>query len=206
MGGRGSGNWYRWSKKDLVEDCRSLDVNLWHRKGLLRPGQRFRWAWTRDGKEVASMGVATLPDALELSYIIRPETDAAEKVRYIVPLTWTSCNYGGRRPWFVCPGKGCGRRVGKLYLGGKYFLCRHCYDLVYESQRRDRASRLMRKARKIRVRLGGRDGLIYPFPAKPKWMHWDTYNRLRWECHKAEHESLVAAVERFKLLENVLKQ
>jgi hypothetical protein len=30
---------------------------------------------------------------------------------------------------------GCGRRVGKLYLppGGKYFGCRHCYNLTYTS-------------------------------------------------------------------------
>lgn len=204
MGGPGSGNWYRFNKKDLVEDCRSLDVNRWHREGLLRPGQWFGWAWKRDGKEEASIGVTVLTDAVELSYTIRPGTEDAEKVRYTVPLTWTSCNYGGRRPWFVCPGRGCGRRVGKLYLGGKYFLCRHCYDLVYESQREDRAYRLMRKAQKIRRKLGGSASLAEPFPDKPKWMHWETYDELRWEAHKAEHESLIAAVERFKRLEKEL--
>ena len=25
---------------------------------------------------------------------------------------WTDCHYGGSRPWFVCPRKGCGRRAG----------------------------------------------------------------------------------------------
>ena len=48
--------------------------------------------------------------------------------------------------WFVCPLVGCGRRVGKLYLppGGRYYGCRHCYRLTYESaQEHDpRVSRL----------------------------------------------------------------
>jgi hypothetical protein len=52
-----------------------------------------------------------------------------------VPLSWTACNLGGQRPWFFCPGAGCGRRVVILYAPGCYFLCRPCYDLSYESQR-----------------------------------------------------------------------
>lgn len=87
---------------------------LWNREGLLRPGQSYGWAWIRNGKEEASIGVTTLPDAVELSYTLRPGTDGEERVRYSVPITWTECNYGGRRPWFVCPK--CSRRVGKLYL------------------------------------------------------------------------------------------
>jgi hypothetical protein len=55
--------------------------------------------------------------------------------RESVPLSWTACNLGGQRPWFFCPGAGCGRRVVILYAPGCYFLCRHCYDLSYESQR-----------------------------------------------------------------------
>ncbi|MHC4354801.1 MAG: hypothetical protein ACYS0H_19035, partial [Planctomycetota bacterium] len=37
----------------------------------------------------------------------------------------------------------CGRRVGTLYLvsGGKYFGCRHCYNLSYESRNEPRLAR-----------------------------------------------------------------
>ncbi|MEI6127263.1 MAG: hypothetical protein WCQ99_12005 [Pseudomonadota bacterium] len=50
-------------------------------------------------------------------------------------MTTTLVYFGGSRYWFLCPGRGCGRRVGKLYGAGKYFLCRHCYNLTYDSCR-----------------------------------------------------------------------
>jgi hypothetical protein len=31
-------------------------------------------------------------------------------------------------------GVACGKRVAKLYALGRYFLCRHCYRLAYDSQ------------------------------------------------------------------------
>ena len=51
--------------------------------------------------------------------------DVKERVR----LTWTPCNFGGERPWFICLRAGSGRKVAVLYGPGRYFLCRHCYDL-----------------------------------------------------------------------------
>ena len=59
---------------------------------------------------------------------------------YKVRLVATPCYYGGHRYWFLCPlvvnGKACNRRVGVLYLGdGKYFGCRHCFNLTYECQK-----------------------------------------------------------------------
>src|SRR5215212_9305493 len=137
MGGLGSGNYYRYGKKDTAEGCRSLDVRCWQREGFLEPGRFFRWAWYRDGREVSSIGVAVLHDAVQLSYSVGPE-DRKEDVRCTVPLSWTACNFGGKRPWFVCPGvvngRYCGRRVAKLHLKHRYFLCRHCQDLTYESR------------------------------------------------------------------------
>jgi hypothetical protein len=84
----------------------------------------------------------------------------------------------------------CGRRVAILYGPGKYFLCRHCYDLRYESQREDKNNRALRRAQKIRTRLGGSANMMEPFPERPKGMHHDTYMGLLWEHHEAEMEHL----------------
>ena len=56
-----------------------------------------------------------------------------------IPIAWTTCRFGGERPWFVCPvtaeGMYCGRSVNNLYGAGRLFACRHCYQLAYASQR-----------------------------------------------------------------------
>ena len=77
-----------------------------------------------------------------------------------------------------------------LYGPGKYFLCRHCYDLRYKSQREDKTHRALRRAQKIRERLGGSANMMKPLPEKPKGMHWSTYNRLWWKHHEAEMTQL----------------
>jgi hypothetical protein len=111
-------------------------------------------------------------------------------------LTWTPCRYGGQRPWFIYPGvvngRVCGRRVAILYGAGRYFLCRHCYDLTYESQREDLPTRLISKAQKIRQRLGGTASLVDPFPQKPKGMHWRTYSWLYGKVRTVERVGMHA--------------
>jgi len=112
-----------------------------------------------------------------------------------VPLSWTACNFGGERLWFVCPGAGCSRRVAVLYGPGRYFLCRHCYDVTYESQRENGMHRALRRAQTIRERLGGSANMMEPFPEKPKGMHLNTYMRMFWEHHEAEREQLAGMRE-----------
>jgi hypothetical protein len=118
-----------------------------------------------------------------------------EDVREPVELAWTACNFGGERPWFICPGAGCGRGVALLYGPRRYFLCRHCYELVYESQREDKMYRALRRAQKIRKHLGGSANMMEPFPERPKGMHHDTYWRLREEHDEAEMEQLASMRE-----------
>jgi hypothetical protein len=118
-----------------------------------------------------------------------------EDVQEPLSLSWTACNFGGERPWFVCPRAECNRRVAILYGPGRYFLCRHCYDRVYESQRDNAIERALHKAQSIRERLGGSANMMEPFPEKPKGMHWETYERLWWEHYKAEIEHLAGMRE-----------
>jgi hypothetical protein len=55
-------------------------------------------------------------------------------------------------------GAGCGRRVGKLYLSRGRFLCRHCGQLAYASQRERPWRRATRRANKLWRRLGIQGG------------------------------------------------
>jgi len=195
LGGLGSGNRHRFDKKTTTDECHSLDVRRLYREGLLKSGRQLSWRWSRAEREVASIGAIVYQDRVVLSYRHHSRLGGEwEDVEEPVPLEWTPCNFGGERPWFVCPGVvngvECGRRVAILYGPGKYFLCRHCYDLRYESQREDKKDRALRRAQKIRQRLGESANMMEPFPDKLKGMHLDTYMRLFWEHDKAHQEQL----------------
>jgi hypothetical protein len=209
MGGAGSGTWYRFDKKTTTGECHSVDVRYLHREGLLKSGRWFSLRWSRADRETGSIrGVVSgddRPEQVTLLYRHRRGLGSEwEDVREPVELAWTAaCNFGGQRPWFICPGAGCGRRVAILYGPGKYFLCRHCYDLSYQSQRDNKMYRALHRAQDIRRRLGGSANMLEPFPERPKGMHHDTYMRLFWEHHKAEMERLA---EMREWLDKVEKQ
>ncbi len=187
MGGFGSGNWFRFSSKHLVEKYPELDVRFLNKKGGLDNRRSCICNW-RDGSNIS---IETSPEAIELSYATTI-TGQRQNVNYRVPLSWTTCNYGGKRPWLICPGKGCGRRVAKLYLRKGYFLCRHCHDLTYSSQRKTKESRQMSNAGRIYRKLGIRfNGGPY-VASKPKGMHYKTYIRLLTKANILAGESTLA--------------
>jgi hypothetical protein len=161
------------------EGCPSIDVRMWHRQGLLRPGQTFPYSWSQAGEPRGSISVRTESSAVVLSFRARDWERAEWKsVNQRVPIAWTVCHLGGHRPWFCCTR--CGRRVAKVFLGGStFFACRHCYGLAYESQLESVRLRRIGKARKIRMKLGGDANVLDDFPQKPKGMHRRTYDRLR---------------------------
>jgi hypothetical protein len=107
---------------------------------------------------------------------------SSEKVQYDYPIAFTAtrCNFGGVRYWFICPlvidGKPCRRRVAKLYLppGGKYFGCRHCYNLTYRSckEHDKRVDAIVKNPKLLRAYLGGNNlkGLMLAWKAEQKLM------------------------------------
>jgi hypothetical protein len=62
-------------------------------------------------------------------------------------------------------------------VGGRHFWCRRAYRLAYASQRGTKYDRALRRARKLRLRLGG-DATDDEYPDKTPRMRWTTYNRL----------------------------
>ena len=146
MGGYGSGPSGCW-KKTTVEECLTLDINRLVRDHVVRRwtcGSRT-WTNTFTGERIASVGYLVEP--VELGYddlvlrlnYTRTVRDEKHEVDLPIYLTWTRPHFGGVRWWFTCPlivrGDACNRRVGKLHLppGARYFGCRHCHNLTYQS-------------------------------------------------------------------------
>ena len=175
MGGYGSG---RPGWKGKVEHCRSIDANRLNKAGHFRPGHGGGWQWTNDGKQVASIGTRAEAGRLILNYRMRPKSDGWEDIEEPILVTWTACNQGGSRPYFLCPcsvnGRMCGWRVIKLYLGSRYFVCRHCMRLAYASQSEDRHDRILRRVNCKKQALGMFET---GFPRKPKGMWAKTFER-----------------------------
>ena len=208
MGGIGSGNRYRYGTKSTVEGRTSLDINRWARDGYLTAGQSFSWQWTWGDGSTSSINVR-VESAWTIRLIYRTrsggEVDWTD-VDYSIQLTRTPCRFGGERTWFLCPGRGCGRRVAKLYCAGRYYVCRHCGDLAYSSQRENTGDRALRRAQAIRNQLGGSSNMCEPFPQKPKGMHWRTYERL---CAQAVHHGYqynIHTMEKLGMIDRMLEK
>ena len=130
-----------------MEECQAIEVRQLRRGGpVARPGR------ARDVGR-AGHGVGR---RVGLQYTVG--CLAGRPIRLPVRVAWTPCHFGGRRPWFLCLGRGCGRRVAKLCLplrgGASYYLCRHCHDLTYRSRQTwNKRLAALRRRRKAEVDL-----------------------------------------------------
>ena len=153
---------YAGGGKNTVEGCRSIDVLEWRRKGYLQP-----------------------PAPGKPPYAVTANCGGREQH---IATAWTPCTLGGQRLWFQCGY--CARRVLRLYVIGRVFACRHCHRLGYESQLETPHQRGSGRAQKIRRRLaGGADDPFMAFPARPRGMHQETYERWRRVHDDAEERS-----------------
>jgi hypothetical protein len=75
---------------------------------------------------------------VHLFYAIQVGDGEVDDLTETIPIIHLRCRFGGSRAYFICPGPrngtDCGRRVAKLHLSHRYFLCRHCNKLAYASQ------------------------------------------------------------------------
>lgn len=176
----------------------TLDVRKLQRQRLLTPGNSLSWAWTRNGETTATINLMVAADRVTLDYRQRELGGEWRPMNYPVRLTWTGCNFGGRRVWWQCPAAGCGRRVAVLF-GGAVFACRQCHRLAYRCQRETDGDRAARRADTIRRRLGWEPGILNGSGIKPKGMHWRTFYRLQAELDAKVNASLVGIALSFGL-------
>jgi hypothetical protein len=196
MGGYGSGRQFG---ANCTDEYRWIDVRRWQRDGNLTPGQYLNWQWLKDGEKVAAIGVRVETGQLRLIYNYQRSGSDWESLDYPVRLQTTPCHYGGVRYWFTCPALGCSRRIAVLYLGGKIFACRHCYQLAYRSQRKTIDDRAASRADKIRDKLHWESGILNLPGYKPKGMHWKTYHRLIVDHDNYMNQSLMGIMAKLKI-------
>jgi hypothetical protein len=186
-GGLGSGRWKNRARKTVESYC-TLDVNYLSEKGWLRPGRSGTSRWLVGG-EIVSINIRAEAERVRLSYTVRGD-GGWEDMAEIIPIVHARCRFGGSRSYFICPGPrngtDCGRRITKLHLSCRYFLCRHCNQLTYASQYEQPWQRALRRANKLKQRLGIDVGIAEPLPEKPKGMWTRTYGCLLDEILQAE--------------------
>jgi len=175
LGGIGSGTWCRWGKRLTLEECHRIDVRYMKKHNFLCEGASGTLSWTRRGEPSGAISCHYRNSSLTLTYSYCKDEEAHRSVTEHVFVEWTTCHFGGKRPWLRCPC--CNGRVMILARTGPRFLCRKCHNLPYGSQTEMRIDRLIRKARKIRKKVGASDDLQEPIWRKPKGMHQKTFDR-----------------------------
>ncbi len=135
-------------KKDTTDDVQSIRMSFLRQHHDFQSGSNYhdqKLTWYRNDSETGKIGYSIIHSAngpeLLLDYKVKSwNEDNWTDVRYVVQLDSVPCHYGGRRFYFLCPclknnqfNQVCRKRVAVLYLRGRYFCCRECANLTYES-------------------------------------------------------------------------
>jgi hypothetical protein len=185
MGNLNSGRYDR-ARRFTTEEVVSINVRQIFRSPWL-PGQWSPYL-IGNGKRHAFMHYQVANDQIVLGASIGNHIYEISQVS----VTWSDRNFGGRQPYFLCPEGHCGKRVALLYLAKSKLACRTCSRLAYESQYETKHLRLMRRASKLRKKLGAPARLLAPIPEKPKGMHHQTYEHAVFLIHSLEIQAVQA--------------
>lgn len=130
------------SRAFTVPPSYTLDVSALRKDGFFAPGidRWWRQEWRRSDRVVLDIQYRRIeddgvPTGIQVRYRAK-----GDQLDYVIRFAHTQCNYGGSRPWLVCPigqsGK-CPKRARILYfpLNGVLIGCRHCLGLDYVSQK-----------------------------------------------------------------------
>lgn len=205
MGGIFSGRKPAKLTKPFPEQFVSLDIRELQKYEWLEPGRAYNQNKFRQGKKTGVFSIVVYEDYLELSYSVCNDQESRSPTQ-IINLTRTPCNFGGYRPWFLCPGDQCGRRVAILY-GTDSMLCRHCWGIAYQSQREDKLQRMFRKLRSIEASYTGWPNCLAPEErARPMGMHHRTFKLLQEKHRLLITDIQFAQIEELRRLDEILAE
>ena len=201
MGGFNSGTWLRAHSKRTTLRYLSIDLRQLRKSGKLIEGNKGNIIQTEYNQETYALSYEVEADLISTKTHFWSYSEHKWKTYYhLLTTRETSCNYGGTRKWFLCDG--CERRVIELFLYEGNYQCRQCTNLTYRSQQLSRRRRLLRKAKRLRVKLGQCGDLTRPLPKKPKGMHYYTYDRLCYQIYNNWEELSVFYLNDLKTVGN----
>ncbi len=171
-----------------------INLNLANDLGKYQEAPHGRlWIWSRNGEETGRVAYHAEERHLVLDYRVRRQWGRLGNRHAFNPHDLYRLPLWRDAPYFRCKGivngRHCLRRVGKVFAGGRYFLCRHCYNIAYTSQSEPRYDRMLRRANKIRTALGGEPGTANWVAPKPKGMWQRTYQRMQFEIEWCENQA-----------------
>ena len=205
MGGPGSGNWYRWDTRRVIDAVDCLDVRILSRQGVLREGVQATITWRQGQQAECSIKLACERRGIVLTYRAQRAGGAWQTVHQEIAVERIRTGFG-MRALLRC--SECQRRVALVYLSDRLiYVCRVCLALPYKSQCERLDDRLYRRIRKLRKRVGAANGdEEQPLwhHSKPKYMHQSTYDRIcmlveevRIQLVQARNMKLVKLLGRF---------
>lgn len=153
-----------------LNDLLQIQVSDLKKAGGLMPHHTYELSWANGSQA----DVTTDETGLSLSYSYKGENRHSR-----IMLSYSECNYGGHRPWLVCPMRSCTKRAGVLFHYHGCFMCRRCTGLLYSSQCATANWRATERMWKLRVKHGIKRGDFRPpyTIARPKGKHYRTHKR-----------------------------
>lgn len=170
MGGSGSGRPRQHRK--YLGDCLQLVAGKL-KEQLGKPGYAGSLTWSRDGEQIAAIGIKTEADALILDYQAN-----GQAIHERVAVEYQPRHLGGGQWYFLCPR--CGTRREKLYMPVARFCCRECSGLPYRVKSMSDEARYLKAYNRERCRLdpGAADWIIGEIPERPKGMRQAIYEQI----------------------------
>jgi hypothetical protein len=181
----------RWRTRARLEDGLRLDLNSLFREGCAKRGEMRRRviSWDRDGDLVGAGIIETDFQEEPFGWI----TLKLGKLEQRLQCGGAWRNFGGIQWYFICPAGG-NASVLWLPLGAARFMSRKAWGrrVAYRSQFETPRHGAQSQAEKIRRRLGEEEhpSSAATDPAKPKGMHWRTYEAHLERCEAYERISL----------------
>jgi hypothetical protein len=162
-----------------------LDVRLLHRERVLYSGSSLRLAWPALQR---ACDILVRGDELLVSW--------SEGHSKVIAIIWRHGTLGGRYPSLRCPN--CQRSAALLYAHDKSFACRVCKPVAYRCQSESRYYRTLRRAGKLRERLGWQRGVVQAEGQRPFYMNRTTFERITTQIDALANQALGMTTKRLE--------